>query len=371
MYLVGRIRNVYNTVKIGKQLWMKENLKVTKLRDGTPISNSHESSKQDPVLMGPNFVDIEEPRAWIYNDDPRNNDKYGKLYNWYAVNTGQLCPKGWHIPTVKEWEELQKTLGWKEASKLMRTSDWKGVKTTGTNQSGFTALAAGYATQGGTYFYITEQAYFWSSSPGLSNENYSDKSGAAVYLFTDEGDCPKSGSVTPVNRYKISGISCRCVADDPNISIDTPPKKGAANHSKTSPETKGAVVKYQSSMIPGDRLSENEKLISANARYQLRATTDGNFVIEEVQPNNSGQLREIYRFPLVNGGSRPSVSFFSFNPDGNICMDTPQGKTYCATTGRDLKAAAILSKGLKLLELTNTGILRLINDKGQQIWSAN
>jgi uncharacterized protein (TIGR02145 family) len=97
--------NVYNTVKIGNQLWMKENMKVTKLNDGTPISNSREVSK----LVYHDWIDIEEPRAWVYNDDPKNNEKYGKLYNWYAVNTGKLCPQGWHIPTIKEWGALQKT----------------------------------------------------------------------------------------------------------------------------------------------------------------------------------------------------------------------------------------------------------------------
>ena len=124
-------------------------------------------------------------------------------------------------------------------------------------------------------------------------------------------------------------------------------------------------------MIPGDRLSANEKFISVNGRYQLRVTTDGNFVIEEMLDNNNCQFREIYRFPLTNGGSKPEESFFSFNPDGNVCMDSKQGKTYCATTGRDAKAAAILAKELKLLELTKNGQLRLVNGSGKLIWSAN
>jgi len=117
--------NVYNTVKIGNQRWLKENLKVTKLNDGTPISNSKETQK----LVYPDFIDIEEPRGWVYKEDPKNNEKYGKLYNWYAVKTGKLCPKGWRIPTIEEWQDLQKFLGWKDASKMMRTSDWKNVST--------------------------------------------------------------------------------------------------------------------------------------------------------------------------------------------------------------------------------------------------
>lgn len=351
--------NVYNTVKIGNQLWIKENLKVTKLNDGRPISDSRGLTFDFPPK------DIEEPRAWVYKDDPKNNEKYGKLYNWYAVNTGKLCPQGWHIPTKEEWDELQKFLGWKEASRLMRTADWKGVKTKGTNQSGFTALPAGFAMEKENYIKIGEEAYFWSNSPGLSDHLYPDESGTAVYLFTDEHDCPKLGSITPFNQYKSRGLSARCIADNPNAAANAKPVAPTTTNS----ESKGALMKYQASMIPGERLSENEKLVSANGRYQLRVTNDGNFVIEEVQ--NNGQFRETYRFPLTNGGSRPTISFFSFNPDGNVCMDTKQGKTYCATTGRDAKAAAILSKELKLLELTNNGKLRLVNGNGQQIWAAN
>lgn len=359
--------NVYNTVKIGNQLWLKENLKVTKLNDGTPISTSNETQK----LAYPDFIDIIEPRAWVYKEDPKNNEKYGKLYNWYAVNTGKLCPKGWRIPTIKEWEDLQKFLGWKEASRMMRTADWKGAKTIGTNQSGFTALPAGFAQSGGNYFSAGEQAYFWSSSPGLSSEHYADESGAAIYLFTDNEDaCPKSGSIMPVNRYKRSGLSCRCIADNPNATTYVKQENTVAP-TKATCEAKDAVMKYKASMIPGDFLSENEKLLSVNDRYQLRVTTDGNFVIEEVLNDSKCQFKEIYRFPLTNGGSVPKTSFFSFNTDGNVCMDSKQGKTYCATTGRDAKAAAILSKELKLLELTNTGQLRIVNGNGKQIWSAN
>lgn len=363
--------NVYNTVKIGNQRWLKENLKVTKLNDGTPISNSKEIQK----LVYPDFIDIEEPRGWVYKEDPKNNEKYGKLYNWYAVKTGKLCPKGWRIPTIEEWQDLQKFLGWKDASKMMRTADWKNVKTVGTNQSGFSALPAGLAQSGGNYYSIGEEAYFWSSSPGLTSDNYAKESGAAIYLFTDNEDaCPKSGSIMSVNRFKFSGLSCRCIEENPFTvanTVATVQQENPDKPTKANCEAKDAVMKYTASMIGGDRLSANEKLLSVNGRFQLRVTTDGNFVIEEILNNNDCEFEEIYRFPLTNGGSKPKESFFSFNPDGNICMDSKQGKTYCATTGRDAKVAAILAKELKILELTNNGQLRLVNGKGKIIWSAN
>ncbi|QGW28036.1 hypothetical protein [Phnomibacter ginsenosidimutans] len=133
-------------------------------------------------------------------------------------------------------------------------------------------------------------------------------------------------------------------------------------------EAKDAAIKYQSSMNPGQKLLEKEKMVSANGRYQLRATTDGNFVIEEVVNAGDCSYKEVYRFPLQNGGSKPSVGFFSFNPDGNLCMDSKNGKGYCATTGRDAAAALILGKGVKL-EMSNDGRLRLLDKQGKEIWT--
>lgn len=129
-----------------------------------------------------------------------------------------------------------------------------------------------------------------------------------------------------------------------------------------------AVKKYQTSMKPGDRLAEKEKLVSANGRYHFRVTTDGNFVIEEILTSGACPFQEIYRFPINNSGNKPSVSIFSYNPDGNICMDSKQGKSYCITTGRDAAAALILQKSVRL-EITNDGRLVLINKDGQEIWT--
>lgn len=75
--------NVYSTVTIGTQVWLGENLKTTTYNDGSDILNS-------PSTAGSYL---------IYGNNPDNKDTYGALYNWYAVNTGKLCPTGWHVPT--------------------------------------------------------------------------------------------------------------------------------------------------------------------------------------------------------------------------------------------------------------------------------
>ncbi len=167
--------NVYKTVKIGTQVWMAENLKTTTYNDGTLI---------------PNVTD--DGRWWALNDGGYsgycfyNNDskyrKYGCLYNWNAVNTGKLAPKGWHVPTNNEWIALENYLienGYNYdgttyenyfAKALAATTDWErtpsnyngaiGCDLTKNNKTGFSALPAGkrgFSDAG-------SQCYWWSST---------------------------------------------------------------------------------------------------------------------------------------------------------------------------------------------------------------
>ena len=85
--------NEYNTVKIGNQTWMTQNLRTKKYKDGTSLALINTNSGWANMTTG----------ACTYYD---NDTKKDLLYNWYAVETGKLCPAGWHIPTVAEWETL-------------------------------------------------------------------------------------------------------------------------------------------------------------------------------------------------------------------------------------------------------------------------
>ena len=198
--------NVYNTVKIGNQLWLKENLKVTKLNDGTPISNSNETQK----LAYPDFIDIIEPRAWVYKEDPKNNEKYGKLYNWYAVNDPRgLAPVGWHIPTDAEWTALTTFLGFTDVAggKMKATGTlesgtglWKSPNASATNSSGFSALPGGYiADNGSGFFLIDRYGYWWSTT-----EFGSLRAIARILNYTN-------GSITTLEFFKDNGFSVRCI----------------------------------------------------------------------------------------------------------------------------------------------------------------
>ena len=164
--------NVYNTVKIGNQRWMAENLKTTKLNDGTPI---------------PEVTDVFEWRntnkpmlCWYNNDSVTFHDLYGVLYNYHVVATNKLCPEGWHVPTDLEWSELEVSAGMDSIS-AYQTDSWRwtnvaarlidNVGWAGTNDFGFSALPGGYRTLDAVrYEGLGDYAAFWTSTVWYESE---------------------------------------------------------------------------------------------------------------------------------------------------------------------------------------------------------
>ena len=152
--------NVYHTVTIGAQVWMVENLKATKYNDGTSIPL---------VTGGPAWANLKAQGYCFYDNDATvNKATYGALYNWYTVNTGKLCPAGWHVPTDVDWTTLTNYLGGENAAggKLKETgiSHWGTPNDGATNSSGFTALPGGYRQEDGSFYNINDDDTWWSST---------------------------------------------------------------------------------------------------------------------------------------------------------------------------------------------------------------
>jgi uncharacterized protein (TIGR02145 family) len=151
--------NHYTTVAIGSQVWMAENLKTTKLNDGTVIP-----SVTDNTAWG----SLSTPGYCWYNNDAVTNTTYGPLYNWFAVNTAKLAPVGWHIPSNAEWTALTTFLGGENVAggKLKETgiSHWSTPNAGATNAYGFSALPAGYRNSVGSYIDINNSGNWWSST---------------------------------------------------------------------------------------------------------------------------------------------------------------------------------------------------------------
>jgi uncharacterized protein (TIGR02145 family) len=159
--------NIYGTVTIGNQVWMTENLKTTMLNDNTDIPNVPGDAEWI-ILSTPGY-------CWARNEI-QYKDIYGALYNWYTVNTGKLCPGGWHVPSDEEYKVLEQTLGmasdqldlteWRgtdQGARMKNTSGWADGEN-GTNSSGFSALPGGYRwAKTGAFNGIGMLSYWWSS----------------------------------------------------------------------------------------------------------------------------------------------------------------------------------------------------------------
>jgi len=193
--------NSYKTVYIGTQQWMAENLKVSKYNDGSDIPNVTDAIDWGNLTTG----------AWTYyNNDAANNDKYGKLYNWYAVSpttngNKNMCPTGWHVPTDAEWTVLTDYLGGENVAgskmKEVGTSNWKSTNTDATNSSLFTGLPGGYRGVSGNSVEIGNIGYWWSSTEYISSLSWSR------YLNNKDGN---------VFKYDVGmhdGFSIRCLKD--------------------------------------------------------------------------------------------------------------------------------------------------------------
>jgi len=188
--------NMYHSVTIGTQTWMQENLRTTLYNDNSSIPLVTDKTEWKNLSSA--------GYCWYDNDGDSYKSAYGALYNWYTVNTGKLCPSGWHVPTNAEWITLANYLGGESVAgdKLKEAgSDYWGDLNTGTNETGFTALPGGYRTEEGIFTNIGINAQFWSASSLLPTSSYS------VILYNNARNISRAGTT---NVY---GLSVRCIKD--------------------------------------------------------------------------------------------------------------------------------------------------------------
>ena len=197
--------NVYNTVRIGSQTWIVENLKTTHFNDGTPIDNI-----TDSIVWGDMYrVDSTAAYCWYCNNS-YYKDPYGALYNWWAVKTNKLAPPGWHIATETEWDVLiSNTGGGNTALKSLKeagTAHW-GSPNDATNESGFTALPGGARYNGFNGVEIGIVGWFWTSSLSPSSALLRMCYRMHQTSFTQIPVVYKDG------QYPETGLSVRCIKD--------------------------------------------------------------------------------------------------------------------------------------------------------------
>ncbi len=215
--------NIYNTVKIGDQWWMQENLKVTHYPDGTAIPLVESTLTWD-------VLDTLDKAYCYYDNSTSNRDIYGALYTWGAAMNDEessnanpsgvqgVCPTGWHLPSDDEWKELEMYLGissadidnmgyrgTNEGSKLAGNSAlWNdGVleDDAAFGTSGFLALPSGYRNPSGNFGEMGSYIFLWSST------SYSGATSWRRGLFYEKSLVDREVS------YKMDGFPVRCVKD--------------------------------------------------------------------------------------------------------------------------------------------------------------
>jgi len=179
----------YNTVQIGTQCWLKENLDV-----GTMIQGSANPNNNGTI------------EKYCYDNSPANCTTYGGLYQWneamqYVTTAGTkgICPTGWHIPTKAEFETLKVSVG-NDGNKLKGEGQGTGSGV-GTNTSGFSALLAGFRYSNGPFDGLGYNTTFWSSS---------EYSAADAYYLTLWN---VGSNIYVYDGYKDYGFSVRCLED--------------------------------------------------------------------------------------------------------------------------------------------------------------
>lgn len=208
--------NVYKTIKIGNQVWMAENLRVTRYLNGQPVKLLT-SANDWSGLSG----QAEKGAMAFYNNDQANQRPYGLLYTWYAASdTRKLAPYGWHIPTEAEWIELGNALGgYLEAGGKLKSAGtinagnglWIAPNTGGTNSSGFNAVPAGERAADGSFDGLSARTRFWTANSfeGDGTNSFS----LDVNLFSNQNTLYNSSGDNITSYNALAGLSVRCVKD--------------------------------------------------------------------------------------------------------------------------------------------------------------
>jgi uncharacterized protein (TIGR02145 family) len=190
--------NVYKTVQIGSQTWMAENLKTTKFNNDSAIPNVTDNS---------DWIGLSSSAYCWYNNDINNKNLIGALYNWFTVNTGLLCPTGWHVPTDNEWSALTSYIGGENIAgaemKETGVTHWAEPNMGATNSSGFTALPGGQRHESdGTFIGASLYDVWWSSTEyNIYKSWYRSVATINTVVFRSSGS------------LKQRGFSIRCIKD--------------------------------------------------------------------------------------------------------------------------------------------------------------
>lgn len=189
--------NEYKTITIKEQTWFAENLRTVKFNDGTAIAEVTENEAWETT---------QEPAFAAFNNEMEAVSAHGLLYNYKTVESGNLCPEGWRVPTDEDWGKLIENAGGREnaAVALKAINVWG--ETEASNETGFSALPSGFRERNGNFYIMGDNGLWWSQTPRIDKRNDLLDTHNGMYQSIDEN--------TNVNQSHIArtvGLSVRCV----------------------------------------------------------------------------------------------------------------------------------------------------------------
>ena len=248
--------NVYNTVTIGTQCWMAENLKTTKYNNGELIGTTTPSGLDIRGAISPKY-------QWAYDGNEVLGATRGRLYTWFPINDSRgICPTGWHVPSTAEWTTLTDYLGGLSMSggKLKEAGFiyWQSPNTGATNETGFTALPGGYRFSSGGFGGLGTDGLWWSSTEVNTTDAWTLGMGNA-YIEAYGG-----------NNGKNSGYSVRCIRGE--RALPTITTSAVTSVTQTTATCGGNIISDGFSNVTGRGVCWST---SSNPTYADSYTTDG------------------------------------------------------------------------------------------------
>ncbi len=285
--------NNYSIVQIGLQTWMAENLKTTKYNDGTAINNLTDATAWS-YQYSPAY-------CWWGNDEA-NKDVYGALYNWFAVNTGKLCPSGWRVSTDNDWKALEGYItGDSDANKLKETgtTHWPSPNSGATNATGFTALPGGHRGDLGSFYAKGSNGQFWC------NTEYSYSNA------WNRGIINEFSTVVRKDNSKVSGMSVRCLKNFQIVLRILDATSWTAENHNLSTVSNAVIKLYTSKASFDNNLPEFTTTSDANGMVQLLnlpvQNQDSYLLIVE-----KGDLKNIKDGYIIGGVFNSSFDIFAW-----------------------------------------------------------
>ncbi len=361
--------NGYDTVKIGNQVWMKQNLKVKHYRNGVIIPKVTNSSQWGNLATS--------AYCWYNNDSVTYNNAYGLMYNWFTVvDSNKLCPSGWHIPDNEEWTCLYNYIGGASMGGALKdtgNTHWSSPNSGATNATDFTALPGGTRSDIGMYSQINGVGYWWTSTLANSNTSYTH------YLNYNDS------ATHNINYFRKRGLSVRCISDESiitsylpivtTLSVESITSKTATVYGKinfnggsTTTETGFCFSINPHPTIADELISIGGVNISSIGGYFLELLPATSYYVRAYSTNSKGTTygNQIFFTTLTNTPSVTTISAFPTSDttatvsgevinDGGLTITT-RGICYSTSTNPTLSANTVIcgsGTGLFTATLTN------------------